>query len=87
MVNRKKIRERGKINFSRAFQSFEKGDYVAVSFEISKQPKFPKRIQGRTGIISKKMGNSFAVKIKDLKKEKENIIEPIHLKKIEYTKK
>jgi ribosomal protein L21E len=46
------------------------------------QPIFPKRIQGRTGIIKEKRGKSYIIKLKDLKKEKIFIINPIHLKKI-----
>jgi len=87
MVKKKITRERGKIKFSRAFQEFKKGDVVAIDLEVSRQPSFPKRIQGRTGIVKSSRGHSFIVKIKDLKKEKEFIIEPIHLKKMENTEK
>ncbi len=82
MSKRKNIRERGKIKFSRAFQELKKGDNVAVVMEKAKQPRFPKKIQGRTGVIEEKRGKSFIVKIKDLQKEKKFIINPIHLKKI-----
>lgn len=82
MAKRKNIREQGKIKFSRAFQELKEGDVVAIVREEAKQPRFPKRIQGRTGIIEEKRGRSFIIKLKDIKKEKKFIINPVHLKKI-----
>ena len=82
MIKRKKQRTKGKIKFSRYFQDFEKGDRVAVVRELAVQPKFPKQLQGRSGVIKSKRGNSYLVKIKDLNKEKTYIIHPVHLKKL-----
>lgn len=82
MVRRKNIRERGKIPFSRAFQELKKGDSVAIVREVTLNPLFPKRIQGKTGKIEERRGRSFIVNIKDMKKEKRFIINPAHLKKI-----
>ncbi len=82
MIKRKRQREHGKIKLSRWFQGFKKGDKVAVIRELSVQPKFPKQLQGRSGIIQDKRGDSFIVKIKDLNKEKTYIIHPIHLKRL-----
>ena len=82
MIKRKKQRDHGKIKLSRYFQDFEKGDAVAVIREHAMQPKFPKRIQGRTGKVESKRGASYIVRIKDLNKEKTYIIHPVHLKKI-----
>ena len=82
MVKTKTIRKRGKLNFSRAFQDLVKGDDVTVVIEKSKQPKFPKRLQGRTGRVEEKRGNCAVVKIRNMSKEKTFIIDPIHLKKI-----
>ena len=79
---KKKVRTRGKIQFSRYFQKFQEGDNVAVVVEPSIKSSFPKRLQGRTGKIEYKRGKSYFVKIKDQKKEKRFLIEPIHLKKI-----
>lgn len=86
MPKRKNIRERGKISFSRAFQRLKKGDSVAVIKEVSIDSYFPKRIQGRTGIVEGKRGRSAIVVLKDSNKEKKFIINPIHLKKIKQTK-
>jgi len=82
MIKRKRQREHGKIKLSRWFQDFKKEDKVAIVRELSVQPKFPKQLQGRSGVIESKRGDSFIVKIKDLNKEKTYIIHPIHLKKL-----
>ena len=82
MIKRKKQREHGKIKLSRYFQKFKKGDRVAVVKELALQPKFPKQLQGRSGVIEDKRGSSYIVKIKDLNKEKTYIIHPAHLKKL-----
>ena len=82
MLKRKSVRERGKIRLSEYFQKFKEGERVAVRRELSTQPKFPKRMQGRSGVVDGKRGNSYIVKIKDLNKEKTYIIHPVHLKKL-----
>lgn len=82
MVKRKNIRERGKIQLSKYFQEFEDGESVAIVNERSVASSFPKRMQGRTGIIQGRRGKSYLVKISDQNKEKVFIVEPIHLKKI-----
>jgi large subunit ribosomal protein L21e len=82
MSGRKAIRTRGKLQLSKYFQEFEEGDNVAVVREASVSASFPKRLQGKTGVIAGKRGNSYVVKIKDIAKEKTFILEPIHLKKI-----
>ncbi|MDP2672366.1 MAG: 50S ribosomal protein L21e [Nanoarchaeota archaeon] len=86
MAKRKKIREAGKISFSRAFQDFKAGDAVSVVIEKAKPLGFPKRIQGRCGIVEERRGRSFVVSINDLEKEKKFIIDPSHLKKINIAK-
>ena len=82
-MNKKKMqRECGKINLSRYFQKFKKGDRVAVVKELALQPKFPKQTQGRCGVVESKRGSSYIVKINDLNKAKEYIIHPVHLIKL-----
>lgn len=81
MLKRKRIREKGKIKFSRYFQNLKKGDKVAVVRELSLKAAFPKSIQGRTGVIEGKRGRSYVIKIK-IGKDKRFIIHPIHLKKL-----
>ncbi len=87
MTNKKAIRTRGKLKLSKYFQEFNKGDFVMVSEEQSVQSSFPKRIQGNTGIVEGKRGKVYIIKIKDRNKEKEFLINPIHLKKIKQIKK
>jgi len=82
MGKKKKIRTRGKIQLSKYFQKLAQGDKVAVVREPAIQSSFPKKLQGRTGVVENGQGKSFIVKIKDQAKEKTYIIEPIHLKKI-----
>ncbi len=82
MIKRKRQREHGKIKLSRYFQDFKTGDRVAVIRELAVQPKFPSKLQGRSGNISGKRGKFYLVKMKDLKKEKTYIIHPVHLKKL-----
>lgn len=86
MVKRKNIRARGKVSLSKYFQEFKEGQRVAVMKEQSIASSFPERLQGCTGVIGGKKGKTYLVKIKTQNKEKEFLIEPIHLKKIESTK-
>lgn len=82
MVKRKKVRTRGKVKLSRYFQHLKEGDRVSVIIESSIKSDFPKRMQGRTGLIEGQRGKSYIVKIKDQDKEKRFLINPIHLKKV-----
>ena len=82
MLKRKPRRDKGKIKLSRYFQDFKKGERVAVIRELALTPKFPKKLQGRSGKIVSKKGKSYIVKINDLNKEKSYIIHPVHLKKL-----
>lgn len=82
MVKRKSPRTKGKLQFSKYFQVLKTGDRVSVIKELSQKSNFPERLQGRTGTITGKKGKVYIVKIKDLNKEKDFLIEPIHLKKI-----
>src|SRR3989338_6116630 len=79
MLKRKQIREKGKIKLSSYFQKLKEGDKVSVIKELATQPSFPNFIQGRTGVIERKRGNSYVVKIK-IGQDKRFIIHPVHLK-------
>jgi len=83
MLKRKNIRQKGKISFSRFFRDFKEGDKVAIVRELSIPLDYLKRIQGRTGVIKAKRGNSYEVSLKELNKPKTYFIKPVHLKKIE----
>lgn len=82
MVRRKKVRTRGKLQLSRYFQELKKGVKVSIVRERSIVGSFPKRIQGRTGVVEEKRGRAYMIKLKDQNKEKRFLIEPVHLKKI-----
>jgi large subunit ribosomal protein L21e len=82
MVNRKPIRERGKISLTRYFQELKEGDLVSIVKERSLQSPLLKRLQGRTGIVESKRGDSYVIKIKDGNKEKRIITQAINLKKL-----
>ena len=82
MIKRKQLRQRGKIKLSNYFQEFKEGDRVAVIRELSVKPKFPKTIQGRSGIVINKRGSYYIVEMNDYNKKKNYIIHPIHLKKL-----
>lgn len=82
MVRKKDIRTRGKIQLSRYFQEFKKGDLVAIVREPSVPFQTPLKFQGRTGTIKERKGKACLIKIKDENKEKTLLIKPIHLKKI-----
>jgi len=79
---RKKIRTKGKLQFSKYFQELEKGDSVTIVKESAVQSSFPTRLQGRTGLVESRRGKAYIIKIKDQNKEKKFLIESIHLKKI-----
>ncbi|MGV8151792.1 MAG: 50S ribosomal protein L21e [Candidatus Nanoarchaeia archaeon] len=82
MIKRKSLREHGKIKLSNYFKEFKEGERVTVVMELALRPKFPRKLQGRTGVIIGKRGTDYLVKIKDLNLEKTYIIHPVHLRKI-----
>ena len=86
MVNRKPVRTRGKLSLSKKFQELEKGQAVAFVFEGSVVSNVLKRMQGRTGKVLGKRGESYLVEVKDGNKKKKYIVDSIHLKKIKQIK-
>ncbi len=84
MLKRKRIKQKGKISFTRYFQRFNSGDSVALVRELAAQsPGFPNRMQGRTGKVVEKRGNAYVVEIYDYNQKKTFMVKPVHLKKIE----
>ncbi len=86
MVKGKSVRTKGKLQLGKYFQKLEVGDYVSVIKENSVVANFPNRIQGKTGIVEGKKGRSYVVRINGQRKNKKFLIQPIHLKKIKYSK-
>jgi ribosomal protein L21E len=82
MAKGKNIREKGKIRLSDYFNELSEGDRVCVCREKTVCSSFPKRLQGRSGVISGKRGRYNLVKLSEGRKEKMFIVHPIHLKKI-----
>ncbi|RMD67357.1 50S ribosomal protein L21e, partial [Candidatus Pacearchaeota archaeon] len=83
MPKQKAPRQKGKFSFSRYFQKFKEGDRVAVVRDLTFPFAYPRRLQGKTGVVIGKRGKAYCLLIKDLNKEKKYCIEPIHLKRIE----
>lgn len=79
----KNSRDRGKLKLSLMFQKLEVGDRVAIIKDLGEKGGFPKRIQGRTGLITGRRGNAYILNVKEFDAEKTYIIKPIHLKKLE----
>jgi len=79
----KKVRERGKMSISRYFDNYIAGERVVLVAQPSYQKGmyFP-RFHGKTGIIAKKQGNCYLVKINDINKPKIVLVHPVHLKRI-----
>lgn len=78
----KSHRDKGKISLTKYFQAFNEGEKVQLSLEPSvPKGKFSTRYNGEVGVVVGKKGECYIVKIKDLKKEKEILVHPIHLSK------
>jgi len=82
MIIRKNIKTRGKVRLSQYFQELKDGEKVAIIREQSSEPKFPIRIQGKTGVIAGKKGAAYIIKLMDGNELKTYVIKPIHLKKL-----
>ena len=83
MATHKHPSKRGKLSLRKYFQVFKEGEKAAVVAELSQSFGYSKRLQGRTGTILEKRGDSYKMEISDLGKPKIYFIHPIHLKKIE----
>ena len=82
MIKRKNIKTRGKLKLSQYFQELKNGDRVAIVREQSLNPAFPRRIQGRSGIVVGKKGRAYVIKAMDYNEEKTYVINSMHLKKL-----
>lgn len=82
MVRGKRIRQRGKIKFSEYFKKINIGERVAVVIERGVKAAFPKRLQGRSGVIIGERGSYKLIEINDKNKKKVYIIHPVHLRRL-----
>ena len=80
---RKNPATKGKFSIKNYLAEFKEGDRVVLKAEpaVQKGMYFP-RFHGREGIVTKKQGSCYIVKIKDIKKEKVLIVHPVHLKRV-----
>ena len=79
----KKPRNRGKISLVKQLETFKVGESVLVKVE----PGFKKnvihhRFMSKPGIIVEKRGKAYRVRVKDMKKEKDLFVLPVHLRKL-----
>jgi len=82
MLKRKNIRDKGKVSFTRYFQTFESGDSISLIRDLGFVTNFPKRMQGRTGTVIEKRGAGYVVEVVEGKLKKKFMVRPIHLKKL-----
>jgi ribosomal protein L21E len=74
-------RLRGKVSLTRYFQPLEPGQRVALKAEPSVQDGiYFKRFHGRVGVVGKRLGTCYEVRIVDRGKAKSLIVHPVHLK-------
>ncbi|MFH1591651.1 MAG: 50S ribosomal protein L21e [archaeon] len=80
---KKDIASRGKINITRALQSFTDGEKVLLSAETAVQKGiYFRRFHGKVGVVQKKRGRCYEVEISDGRLKKTVVVAPDHLKKM-----
>ena len=80
-IMRKQHGTKGKISLRRYLQEFSAGDKVALTIEPAvAQGVFHRRFYGKIGVVDRKQGNCYVVKVRDGKAMKEVIAHPSHLK-------
>ena len=73
----------GKISLRRYFQEFTSGNKVALIIDPAVQEGvFFRRFHGKVGMVDRKTGTCYVVKIRDGSKTKEIIAHPVHLRAI-----
>lgn len=78
----KSVRTKGKVSLTKFFQEFKTGDRIQIIVEPSYHGGLPyRRFLGKSGIIAGKRGECYEVTIIDGKKEKMQVLHPIHLKR------
>jgi large subunit ribosomal protein L21e len=78
----KGIREKGKVSLRRYLAQYNPGDRVVLKPDSAvNEGMFHARFIGKSGLVEKKRGFCYEVRISDHKKQKTIIVHPIHLKK------
>jgi large subunit ribosomal protein L21e len=76
-------RDKGKVSIVKQLRSFNIGDNVLVKIEpMIKKNLIHKRFLNKSGVIVEKRGNAYRVRVKDMNKEKDVMVLPVHLKKL-----
>ncbi|MBI2148514.1 50S ribosomal protein L21e [Candidatus Woesearchaeota archaeon] len=79
----KNIRDRGKISMVDYFQNFNTGDRVCLAAEPSvHNGMYYPRFHGKMGVVVKKRGKCYEIKIKDVNMLKTVVVHPVHLKRL-----
>lgn len=80
---KKDVKSRSKISLSRYFQTFKEGDRVLLKAEPAVQKgMYLPRFHGNTGTVKGKRGRCYLIHIKDKSKEKDVLVHPVHLTKV-----
>jgi large subunit ribosomal protein L21e len=76
-------RDKGKVSIVKQLKKYDIGDKVLVKVEpMIKKNLIHRRFMNKSGIIIEKRGNAYRVRIKDMKKEKDVLVLPVHLRKL-----
>jgi len=79
----KSKKQRGKISIAKLFKEYKNGDKVVLKAEPSVQKGlYFRRFHGKVGVVREKKGSCYEVVVKDFKKEKSLIVNPVHMKKV-----
>jgi large subunit ribosomal protein L21e len=78
----KRVREKGKLGFSRLLADYEVGDKVVINIDPAIHKGMPhKRFQGKVGTIVEKRGKAYVLNIPQRKTSKLVIARPEHVRK------
>ena len=82
-IFRKHDHEKGKVSLTHYFQSFDKGDHVALSLEAGVQKAmYHPMFYGKIGVVLAKRGRCYEVQIWDKSKQKTLLAHPVHLRRV-----
>jgi len=80
---KKKPRDKGKVSIVKQLQSFEVGEKVLIKVEPSiKGNVIHHRFMSKPGTIVEKRGSAYRVRVKDMNKDKDLFVLPVHLKRL-----
>ncbi|PIU62322.1 50S ribosomal protein L21e [archaeon CG_4_10_14_0_2_um_filter_Archaea_38_6] len=80
---KKKTGTKGKISVVKYLQEFKVGDNVLINVEPGfKKNLIHRRFMKKSGIVVEKRGEAYRVRVKDLNKEKDVFVLPVHLKRL-----